>query len=829
MRNGSWIEDLGQDLRYATRTLLKIPGFTLVVVLTLALGIGADTAIFSVVNAVLLKPLPFWQPEKLVELWQTETAPGSYPLTGEDYTDWRTQNSTFEDMSLYSWPSNYNASGSEGAEAAMVVRVQANFFDLLGVKSQIGRTFASGEDQSGGSHVAVLSYGFWKKRFGGQPDALGKTVVLDSERYDVIGVMPAWYTLPARADLWIPLDMRKEKIGRRGSHEWRAIGRVKGEATIAQSTADLRTIAERLEKQFPDSNRGVDAIVTPMREGLVGNFQSQLWVLFGSVALVLLIACANVANLLLARATSRRREVAVRRALGAARGRLVRQLLTESLLLSLMGGVFGVAIAYAGVAALRSFLPATVPQPNPIRVGIVPLLFTFGTCVLVGILFGLLPAVEAAGVTSAEALKSRSAVSGGSTRGSHWLRNSLVTSEIALSLALLIGAGLLLRTFANLRAMDVGVRGENVLTASVRLPENKYKTFDQGREFYEQLLARLEQAPGVRAAAITTKLPLLGGSNGYITIPGQQTESMTGPLVENSAVSADYFRAMGIPLLAGRQFEARDTELTTKLLREALPAKTQEETKTIASRYILPAVINETMARTFWPKQNALGKVFENFTKFQVVGVAGDVKQQQLRTPAMPEVYYPLAWYFADVNRPYSIVVLSAGPPEGLTGTVRGVVKGLDASLAVMSVRTMVQITAESMTDTKYEAVLLGGMAALALILAAVGTYGVMSYVVGQRTNEIGIRMALGAGPSNILLLVLRHAGTLVGIGIVLGLAGAAGGTQLMKGLLVGVPPVDPLTYGSVSAVLAMVALAACYLPVRRAMRVDPMVALRDE
>lgn len=829
MRRMSWMEDLWLDLRYSSRTLTKNPGFMLVAVLTLALGIGANTAIFSVVNAVLLKPLPFRQPENVVALWQTETAPGSYPFAGEDYTDWRTQNSTFEDMSLFSWPQNYNASGAEGAEGAQVVRTQANFFDLLGVQAQIGRTFAKGEDQNGGSHVALLSNGFWKKRFGAQPDAVSKTIELNSERYDIIGVLPAWYTLPATADLWVPLNMAKDKIGTRGSHQWRAIGRVKNGVTIAQALADLQTIAARIEKQFPGSNRNVHAIVTPMRDDLVGNFQAQLWILFGSVGLVLIIACANVANLLLARATSRRREVAVRSALGAGRGRLVRQLLTESVVLSLVGGLLGVVVAYAGVSTLRNLLPPTVPQPNPISVGIVPLLFTFGTCLVVGILFGFAPAVQSTGVASSEALKSRGAISAGATRRGHWLRDTLVASEIALSLALLIGAGLLLRTFANLRATDIGVRSDHVLTGSVRLPESKYKTFDQGREFYLQLLQRLQVSPGVAAAAITTKLPLLGGSNSYITIPGQQTESMSGPLVENSSISGDYFRAMGIPLISGREFQPEDSELVAKLMREALPAKTQEETIAIAKKYVVPAVINQTMAKTFWPKESALGKVFENFAKFQVVGVVGDVKQQQLRGAAMPEVYYPLEWELSDTNRPYSIVVQSVGPPEAVTNTVRTAVLSLDPGLALMSVRTMPEIVAESMTDTKYETSLLGAMAALALLLAAVGTYGVMSYIVGQRTNEIGIRMALGADRWRILWMVLRQAGTLVGIGIVVGLLGAAGGTTLMKGLLVGVKPLDLSVYGSVAALLAIVALAACYLPVRRAMRVDPMVALRDE
>jgi len=828
MPRGNWMADFWQDLKYGARTLLKSPGFTAVAVLTIALGVGANTAIFSVVNAVLLKPLPFRHPEQVVALWETETAPGNFPLTGEDYTDWRTQNKTFEDMSLFSWPRNANAASDQGAEGANVVRTQANFFALLGVQAQIGRAFAEGEDQHGGSRVALLSHAFWMKRFGGQADALGKTIKLNSESYNIVGVLPAWFRMGPSVDVYVPLDMSKDKIGARGSHQWLGIGRMKPGVAPAQARADLSVISKRLEKEFPGTNRNVDAIVTPMRETLVGDFQSQLLILFGSVGLVLVIACANVANLLLARATNRRREVAIRSAMGAARGRLMRQLLTESVLLAVLGGALGVAFAYAGVELLRNNLPPSAPEPNPIAVGMVPLVFTFVVCLLVGVLFGLAPALQSAQVDSAEALKSRGTAPAG-TRGSHWLRNSLVAAEIALSLALLIGAGLLLRTFANLRATDVGVHGEHVLTGAVLLPENKYKTFDQGREFYGQLLARLQAAPGVQVAAITTKLPLLGGSNGYITIPGREADSMTGPLVENSSVSSAYFRAMGIPLLAGRELNAEDSELTTKFLREVLPTKTEAEAEAIAKKYLLHAIINQAMARTFWPNEDAVGKVFKSYTTFQVVGVVGDVKQQRLRGPAMPEVYYPLAWELSDVNRPYALVVQGAGQPEALTSTVRKVVQAMDPNLALMHVRTMPQIMAESMTDTKYETALLGCMAALALLLAAVGIYGVMSYVVGQRTNEIGIRMALGAARSSILLMVLRQAGALLGIGIVIGLAAAAVGTQLMKSLLVGVPPIDLVTYASVAALLAFVALLACYLPIQKATRIDPMIALRDE
>jgi predicted permease len=828
-RKANWIHDFAQDLRYAGRVLRKSPGFAAIAILTLALGIGANSAIFSVVNATLLKPLPFRHPEKLVALWQTESAPGSYPLTGEDYLDWKAQNYTFESMSLYSWPTSANATVGDVPEGATLVRTEANFFSLLGVSPQIGRTFATSEGQNGKSHVAILSNAFWKTRFGGARDVLGKSVKLNGEPYAIVGVMPGWYRLPADAEVWIPLDMSKKNLGTRGSHSWRAIGRVKESVTLVQARADLRTIAERYEKQFPNTNRNVDAIVTPMREDLVGDFSTQILIMFGAVGLVLLIACANVANLLLARSTSRQREIAVRNALGAGRSRLVRQLLTESVLLSLVGGVLGVALAFGGVAALRSALADTVPQPNPLTVDLAPLGFTFLLCIGVGMLFGLAPALQSAGVNSSEALKSRGATGAGASQKGHWLRNFLVASEIALSLALLAGAGLLLRTFSHLRSTDIGVRGEQVLTAAVRLPEKRYKTLDQGMGFYDQLLQKLQSSPGVQAAAITTKLPLEGGTNGYVKIPGQETESMTGPLVEWSSISSDYFRVMSIPLLEGRELTRDDFERTGKLVRELAPVENPKEMRDIASKYVIPAVINQTMATAFWPGQSAIGKHFENFVQFQVVGVVGDVKQHRLRDKAMPEGYFALSWDMGDPSRPFVVVARAVGAAESLTSTVRDAVRSLDPSLALFNIRTMPQIVTASMHDTSYEAVLLGLMATLALVLASVGTYGVMSYAVGQRTNEIGIRMALGAQRLEIMGMILRQVCSVVGVGIALGLAGAIAGAQVIKGLLVGVAPLDPVTFMGVAALLGLVALLACYVPVRRAMQVDPVLALRYE
>jgi len=829
MRWVNWFEDGMQDLPYAARTLLRNPGFALIAIATLALGIGANTAIFSVVHTTLLQPLPYAHPEQLVELRQTESAPGDYPLTGEDYLDWRAQNSTFRDMSLYSWPIGMNASGADAPEAVSVISTEANFFQLLGVSPQIGRTFAAGEDRKGGDRIVLLSDAFWKTHFGGGRDALGKTLELNSNPYTIIGVMPAWFRGPGDADLWVPLDMSLENIGRRGSHSWRGIGRIKAGVTLEQARADLRAIAERLEKQFPDSNRNVDAVVIPMREWLVGGFRDQLWIMFGAVGLVLLIACANVANLLLARSTSRRREIAVRIALGAGRARLLRQLLTESLLLSLLGGIIGIAVAYTSVSLLRGILTDVLPQPNPLRVGLVPLAFTFLVCVAAGVLFGLAPAVQSSSVESSDALKSKGSLHSGTTRRGSWIRNTLVAGEIALSLALLTSAGLLLRTFENLSSANLGIQPGHVLTAAVKLPGVRYKTLDQSWAFYDQLLQKLTASPGIRAAALASKLPLRGGMNGYITIPGEQTESQTGPLVESSYISPGYFRAMGIPLLAGRDFTQADLEDTAKPLRETTPSMSQAEAQAVSKKFVLPSVINETMARTFWPGENVLGKIFEHGNTFRIIGVVGDANQGSPRGIPMPEAYYGLPMLLDTPGWPFNVVVESSGAPESLIGAVRAAVASLDRSLALFHVRTMPQIIAESMTATQYETVLLLSMAALAVLLAAVGTYGVMSYLVGQRTNEIGIRMALGARPMEILAMVLRQAFLLVLIGIVVGWGGAAGGAKAMQSLLFHVPPFDPVTYASVSAVLAVVALAACWIPVRRAMRVDPMVALRDE
>ncbi|HEX8812913.1 MAG TPA: FtsX-like permease family protein, partial [Terracidiphilus sp.] len=492
-------------------------------------------------------------------------------------------------------------------------------------------------------------------------------------------------------------------------------------------------------------------------------------------------------------------------------------------------GLIGIVVAYTSVSLLRGVLTDVLPQPNPLRVGLVPLAFTFLVCVAAGVLFGLAPALQSSSVESSDALKSRGSLHSGATRRGNWIRNTLVAGEIALSLALLTSAALLLRTFENLRSTNLGIQPDHVLTAAVKLPAVRYKTLDQSWAFYDQLMDKLTASPGVRAAALTSKLPLRGGMNGYITVPGKQTESQTGPLVESSYISPGYFRAMGIPLLAGRNFNRADLEDTTEPLREMTPSMSQAEAEAVRKKYVLPSVINETMARTFWPGENVLGKIFEHGYTFRIIGVVGDANQGSPRGIAMPEAYYGLPMLLDTPGWPFNVVVQSSGAPESLVGAVRAAVASLDKSLALFHVRTMPQIIAESLTTTQYETVLLLSMAALAVLLAAVGTYGVMSYVVGQRTNEIGIRMALGAGPVEILAMVLRQAFLLVMIGIVVGWGGAAGAAKAIESLLFHVPPFDPIAYASVSGMLAVVALGACWIPVCRAMRVDPMVALRDE
>jgi putative ABC transport system permease protein len=822
------MDTIWHDIRYGFRVLARKPGFTVVAILTLALGIGANSAIFSVVDAVLLRPLPFREPGQLVQVWMTEDAPGNFPLTGADYLDWQAQNHTFEQMSVYTFQESFNASGSGEPERVSAVEIQANYFATLGVQPLMGRGFLAGEDQTGRNRVALLSYGFWQRHFGGQANVLNNSLELNGEPYQVVGVMPAWFRIPGGADLWFPIDASLKNLGPRGEHHLRALGRVKTGVSVAQARADLLALSQRLEQQFPDSNRKVNAIVVPLKEQIIGNSSSQIWLMFGAVALVLLIACANVANLLLARATDRRREVAVRAAMGAERGRLVRQLLTESVLLSTMGAIPGVTLAYYCVYFLNASHRIPFPQPNPVTVNPIVLLFTLGVSVVIGLLFGLAPAIQTSHINLSEELKSGGKMAATVTTRSRVLRNALVVTEVALSLALLASAGLLLRTFSNLRDVKVGTNTERVLAASVLLPAKGYASPDQQRNFYRLLVERLANSPGVRAAAASTELPLEGGNNGYIQIEGQIDKSMAGPLVEWTSITPDYFQTMEVPLLAGRGFTEADLESTAEAARKlrALPDDAKPDI-----HFELITVISETMARRFWPNQDPIGKVFRRGGSIpcRVIGVAGDTKIFGLRQPPIPQAYFPLPWALGIRPWPIAVVAQSAGQAEELANTVRTAVKSLDATLAVFQVRTMQQITANAMSGESDQTALLGTFAGLAMLLAAVGIYGVMSYLVTQRRGEIGIRMALGAGRGDVIWMVLRQGLTLAAAGIVLGLAGALATTRLLGSLLFGVKPNDPVTLLMVSALMAGIAILACVIPAFRAMQVNPVIALRYE
>ena len=816
-----------QDLRYAVRNLLKSPGFTAVAAITLTIGIGANTAIFSIIDTVLLRPLPYRNPGQLVRLYETEAAPGRYPFAGPDFVDWKAQNKTFQDMTLLGWQRDFNLSGEGQPDHVLGVPTEANFFSLLGVGPLLGRTWAPGEDQPGKDQVVILSYGLWRSRFAGDPGAIGRTIELNSEKHTIVGVMPASFRYPSRAQLWVPLDMDAKGLGTRGSHWAGAIGRLKPGVAFPTALADLKLIAQRLEQTYPDSNDKVGATAVPLHDDLVGDSRGSLLMMLSAVGLVLLIACANVANLLLSRASARQKEMAVRSALGAARARLLRQLLTESLLLSLLGGALGVLAAW-GIVALFSRARLTgIPQFAIIQLNGEVLAFTFALAVATGVLFGIVPALRTSRLHEELKGGAGSAISPGRRRRS--TSNVLVAAEMALSLLLLVSAGLLLKDFARLRNLDIGVRPEGVWTAAVRLPEASYKTDRQKYAFSQALLERSARIAGVDAAAIGDHLPLEGGSNYYITLRGQ-TSQKSNRLVERNAVSPGYFRAMGVRLLQGRLFTPEDADQTL-----ALEERWQRLTEgggrlppDQANAMVSPTVINESMARFFWPNQNPLGQMFSQGSDHgpwrQVIGVVNDVRQTGLTHKPAPEAHDPF-----DGGSRLFLVLHTSLPPSSLTPQVRRALAQIDSSLPLFSVRTMDQVIADNAQGQQFFSLLVGSFAALAMVLAAVGIYGVLSYAVTERTREIGIRMALGASRGRVLGEVMREGMLLVAIGLVAGMAGAFASGRILASFLHEVTPADPTILVLTAGLLAVVALVACYLPARRAARLDPMAALRYE
>ena len=815
------------DLRYAFRNLGNARGFALVAAVTLGIGIGANTAIFSIIDTVLLRPLPYRDPSQLVTLNETESAPGRYPFAGPDFVDWKAQNNTFQDMTLFGWPHDMNLSAEARPEHVIALPTAANFFSLLGVEPLLGRTWAAGEDQRGRDDVVILSYGLWKSRFAADPHAVGRSLDLNARKYTIVGVMPDSFRFPWKSQVWIPQVMDTKGLGGRGNHWANAIGRMKPGVTLPAARADLKSIASRLEKQYPNSNDKVGAAVTSLRDDMVGGSRDSLFMMLGAVGLVLLIACANVANLLLSRAMARQKEVAIRSALGASRVRLLRQLLTESLLLSLAGGALGLLLAWGGVALFSSAKSYSLPQFNTVQVNGTVLGFTFALAIATGLLFGVFPALQMSRPELHEELKGGAGSSISPGRRRRFTSNVLVVAEIALSLLLLVSAGLLLKDFARLRSLDIGVRRDGVWTAAVQLPEANYKTDRQSYDFAEALLEKTRRIAGVDSVALSDHLPLEGGGNYYISLRGQ-TSPMSNQLVERHVASPEYFRVMGVRLLQGRVFTPADvqTALAHDIRLRPLYEGGAEPPADQTNGIVYPCVINESMARFFWPNQSPLGQMFSHGTHNgpwqQVIGVVSDVRQWSLTQKIAPEAYDA----FDGGSRQF-LILHTTLPPSSVTAQVRRALAQIDSSLPLYSVRSMDEVVAGQAQGQQFLSLLVGSFASLAALLAAIGIYGVLSYLVTQRTREIGIRMSLGASRGRVLGEVLREGMRLALVGLAVGAAGAFAVGRILASLLHEVKPGDVTIFVATAGLLAAVAFVACYLPARRAARLDPMTALR--
>lgn len=810
---GNMFADFAQDIRYGARVLFKNPGFTVIAVIALALGIGANTAIFTVVNAVLLRALPYKDPDRLLMVWEDASKigfPNNTPSPA-NFIDWRDQNQLFEGMAA-THRQTFNLTGIGEPERIDGRRVSSNLFALLGVDPQLGRAFIADEDKPGANNVVILSNRLWRRRFAADASIVGKTLTLNGQAFTVVGVMPQRFEFPSREDeLWIPMAFSAEEAARRGSHYLEVIGRVKPGVTPQQAQAEMSTIGARLEQQYPDSNSNVGVTVIPLHEDLVGDIKPALLMLLGAVGFVLLVACANVANLLLARAAVRQREIAVRMALGASRWRLVRQFLTESVLLGAIGGIVGLILSFVALIVLKSFIPENISQASAINMDGRVLGFTLLISILTGLIFGLAPASQRSDFELNEVLKEGGRDPGAGSRGKR-MRGMLVITEVAVSLILLIGAGLLVNSFLRLRNIDPGFKTDQVLTMGVVLPQLKYPDRARRAAFYTEVIRRVESLPGVKAAGVTNWIPLvLQGDSIGISIEGKPDPNLSQrPNAATRVINPNYFSAMGMNLLKGRNLDARDQATSPAV-----------------------SVISETMARRFWPDQDPIGKRFtpgdssRDDQWIQVIGVVNDVRQFELTVEPKPQMYlsYEQVGFFA----PRYLVVKTDVEPSSLAATVRQAVWEIDKDQPVSNIQTMEEVVSESIARQRFSMLLLAIFAGVALVLAAVGIYGVMSYSVAQRTHEIGIRMALGAQTGAVLKLAVGHGLKLLIAGIVIGLGAAFLLTRLMSTLLFGVTPTDPLTFTAISLILLAVGLIASYIPARRATKVNPLAALRYE
>ncbi len=825
--NWRWVEDLFRDLGYGARVLRKNPGFAAVAILTLALGIGCNTAMFSIINSVLLRPLPFRDSGRLIYMLESQPSDGYavMSLNGQDYLDWKAQNRTLEDATLFGAAQNFNVGGAGEAETVRVAGMEANFLSVLGVQPVRGRGFTPGEDTAGKNKVVILGYTFWQQHYGGRDDAIGATLSLEAQPYTVVGVLPPWFNLPTRTQLWVPLEMNDQRKEPRGNHSYRAIGRLKPGITLARARTDLDAIAAHLAEQYPESNHGETSWLQPLKERFTSDSRRQLILLMGAVALVLLVACGNVANLLLARAAGRQREMALRAALGARRVRLVRQLLTESVLLSFLGAALGVLLAAACISAIQKSPTLPIPQQSPIRMDWMVLAFAGTVSVIVGLLFGLAPAFQISVQRLSHELQTAAQNISSSGAWRSRLRDALVVAEIALSLALLMGAGLLLRSFVHMRSAEIGVARQNLTTLALVLPTSGYKGVAIRHNFYQQLLELVRHEPMIDSAAISLVLPLEGDRGRTVEVIGQGPKKHA---IEWNVVTDDYFHVFGIPLLAGRTFNTHDLEATAQNEARLEPIRDRDPDSSEPDTY--PIIINHALAHSIFHGEDPVGKSLKMGSDIgEIIGVVGDVKQQSIREPAQPEAYGPLTVEISNHWYPAQISIRSSMATSGVISAARHNLAQLDKNLSFFNIRTMDELIADNMQDTSLQTVLLGSFAGMALLLAAIGLYGIMAYSVAQRTREIGIRMALGAHPRAVLGMIMKRGGHLTLAGIILGAPAAFGLAQLMSKLLFGVGPTDPLTFAAVALLLALVAMAACCIPARRAMRVDPMVALRYE
>jgi putative ABC transport system permease protein len=808
---------LFKDIRYGLRSLLKHPGFTAIVVVTLAVGIGASSAIFSVVNTVLLRPLPYVRAERIVAIQELTQDGKRVQVTPANFLDWRAQNTVFDQLAaILTRPANLAL--ADQAERINLAMTSANFFSVFGTEPEHGRFFIPADEQAGHAPIVVVSHGLWQRRFAGEASLVGKPITLDGVNYTVVGITPAGFQYPDKTDVWVPpfklapaLNERMDPTQVRGFGMLAAVALLKPGVSLTQAASEMETITARLRQQYPDTNNRRFNRVVSLHTHLVGETGPMLLLLFGAVSFVLLIACANVANLLLASAATRRKEMAIRTALGASRLRVMKQLLTESLMLALAGGAIGLLLALWGVALITKLLPQDFPRAGEINLDSRVLGFTLVASVLTGILFGLAPALQISKTDVQESLK-ESGRGASSSRRHNRLRNLLIVGEVALSVVLLVGAGLLFRSFLQLQSVNTGFTSQQVLTLQLSPAGSKYRRDADYVSFYSQVMQRVSAIPGVEAVGAINTLPLDKGPTAGFRIEGRPPLTVDKwPGANYRSVSPDYFRSMNIPVVQGRAFNERDAETAP-----------------------LVTIINQALSSHDFPNEDPIGKRINLGNTdakgqpvwWQIVGVAANVRSLELREEAAPEFYLSS---LQDTFSNMFVVVRTSVEPTSVAASVRRAAAEVDKSAAVSDVKTMEHIVNDAVTQPRFNLFLLGLFSGIALLLSAAGIYGVTAYSVTQRTHEFGIRMALGAQVGDVLKLIIRQGMLLISVGIAVGLLASFALTRLLRTLLFGVSVTDPLTFVAITLLLSVVALVACYIPARRATKVDPLIALRYE